>query len=87
MARNFLTIFDLSKDEIENIIGRAGELKKQKKAGKAHQSLKGKSVGLIFEKLSTRTRVSFQVAIYDLGANAIYLHPNDLQLGRGGDYS
>ena len=83
MAKNFLTIFDLAKDEIEKIISRTTELKEEKKSGKAHHSLKGKTIGMIFEKLSTRTRVSFQVAIYDLGANAIYLNPNDMQLGRG----
>ncbi|MGI9553420.1 MAG: ornithine carbamoyltransferase [Thermodesulfobacteriota bacterium] len=83
MAKNFLTIFDLSKDEIKNIISRTTELKKEKKSHKAHHSLNGKTIGMIFEKLSTRTRVSFQVAINDLGANAIYLNPNDMQLGRG----
>ena len=83
MTRNFLSIFDLSKDEMVKIIARTGELKKEKKEGTEHHTLKGKSIGLIFEKLSTRTRVSFEVSTYDLGANAVYLHPNDLQLGRG----
>jgi len=83
MPRNFLSIFDLSKDEIENLINRTGEFKEEKKRGKVPQSLKGKTIGMIFEKLSTRTRISFQLAIYDLGANAIYLNPNDMQLGRG----
>ena len=83
MPRNFLTIFDLTNDEIEKLITRTGELKQEKSNGKALQSLKGKTIGMIFEKLSTRTRISFQAAIYDLGANAIYLNPNDMQLGRG----
>ena len=83
MARNFLTIFDLSKTEIETIISRAAELKTEKNESRIHHSLQGKTIGMIFEKLSTRTRVSFQVAINDLGGNAIYLNPNDLQLGRG----
>lgn len=83
MARNFLSIYDLSKDEIKKIISRTRELKEEKKGLKIHHTLKGKSIGMIFEKSSTRTRVSFQVAIYDLGANAIYLNPNELQLGRG----
>ena len=83
MARNFLTIFDLSKTEIETIISRAAELKKEKNNSRLNDSLQGKTIGMIFEKLSTRTRVSFQVAINDLGGNAIYLNPNDLQLGRG----
>ena len=78
MARNFLSIFDLSKDEIEGIISRADKLKEEKKNLKTCHSLKDKTIGMIFEKLSTRTRVSFQVAIYDLGANAIYLNPNDM---------
>lgn len=83
MPKNFLSIFDLSKSEIEKIIERTFVLKNQKKQSIEHLSLKGKSIGMIFEKLSTRTRVSFQVAITDLGANPIYLNPNDMQLGRG----
>ncbi|MGI9533791.1 MAG: ornithine carbamoyltransferase, partial [Thermodesulfobacteriota bacterium] len=65
MARNFLSIFDLSKNDIENIISRTAELKEEKKSLKVHHSLNGKTIGMIFEKLSTRTRVSFQVALYD----------------------
>jgi len=83
MPRNFLSIFDLNKTEIEQILSRTEQLKKEKKNSVPHHSLSGKSIGLIFEKLSTRTRVSFQVAITDLGANPIYLNPNDMQLGRG----
>ncbi len=83
MTKNFLSIFDLNKTEIEQILSRAKQLKKDKKNSVPHHSLSGKSIGLIFEKLSTRTRVSFQVAITDLGANPIYLNPNDMQLGRG----
>ena len=83
MPRNFLSIFDLNKKEIEQILSRTEQLKKEKKNLVPHHSLSGKSIGLIFEKLSTRTRVSFQVAITDLGANPIYLNPNDMQLGRG----
>ena len=83
MARNFLSIFDLSKSEIEKIISHTGKLKEEKKNHKTHHYLQGKTIGMIFEKLSTRTSVSFQVAIYDLGANVIYLNPKDMQLGRG----
>jgi ornithine carbamoyltransferase len=83
MPRNFLSIFDLNKKEIEQILSRTEQLKKEKKNLVPHHSLRGKSIGMIFEKLSTRTRVSFQVAITDLGANPIYLNPNDMQLGRG----
>ena len=83
MPRHFLSIFDLEKTELINLINRTGQLKKEKKESVPHQNLSGKSIGMIFEKLSTRTRVSFQVAINDLGANPIYLNPNDMQLGRG----
>ena len=83
MDRDFLTIFDLSKNEIKTIIDRTFELKKLKKNNTEHSTLSGKSIGLVFEKLSTRTRISFQVAINDLGANSIYLNPKDMQLGRG----
>lgn len=83
MPRNFLSIFDLNKSEIEQMILKAEQLKEEKKNSVSHKTLAGKSIGLIFEKLSTRTRVSFQVAIYDLGANPVYLNPNDMQLGRG----
>ncbi len=83
MPRHFLSIFDLKKAEIEQIITRSAQLKKEKKNSVPHHSLQGKTIGMVFEKLSTRTRVSFQVAINDLGASPIYLNPNDMQLGRG----
>ena len=83
MPRHFLRISDITKKELNSLFKRASKLKAEKKAGKMRASLKGKSIGLVFEKLSTRTRVSFEVAISDLGANSLYLNPNDLQLGRG----
>ena len=83
MPRNFLRISDIDKDDFEHLFKRSAELKAAKKAGAATHTLAGKSIALIFEKLSTRTRVSFEVAINDLGANSLYLNPNDLQLGRG----
>ena len=79
--RDFLTIWDLSKDEIENLIKRALELKSG--ADKNKCPLIGKSIGLFFEKPSTRTRVSFEVGIYQLGGQSIYLNPREIQLGRG----
>jgi ornithine carbamoyltransferase len=83
LPRHFLRITDLTKKELESLFKRAAKLKAEKKSGRMRSSLKGKSIGLVFEKLSTRTRVSFEVAISDLGANPLYLNPNDLQLGRG----
>lgn len=83
MPRHFLSIFDLSAKEFKTLFKRAALLKKGKKAGKNQEVLKRKSIGMIFEKLSTRTRVSFEVAINDLGASCLYMNPSDLQLGRG----
>ncbi len=83
MTRHLLSIFDLSKSDFNMLFKRAAQLKKQKKAGATHNSLKNKSIGMIFEKLSTRTRVSFEVAINDLGASCLYMNPSDMQLGRG----
>ncbi|MGB2690880.1 MAG: ornithine carbamoyltransferase, partial [Thermodesulfobacteriota bacterium] len=83
MSRHLLSIFDLSKKDFTTLFKRAAQLKKEKKSGKSHEALKRKSIGMIFEKLSTRTRVSFEVAINDLGAACLYMNPSDLQLGRG----
>jgi ornithine carbamoyltransferase len=79
--KDFLTIWDISKDEIENLIKRALELKSGTDKNKC--PLIGKSIGLFFEKPSTRTRVSFEVGIYQLGGQSIYLNPKEIQLGRG----
>ena len=81
MKRNFLTLRDLTSDELTAIIDRASEFKAGKDANAC--PLIGKSIGLYFEKASTRTRISFQVGIYQLGAQAIYINPNEIQLGRG----
>lgn len=83
MPKSLLSIFDLEKREIEQIIHRAGELRELKSRGKEIATLKGKSIGMIFEKLSTRTRISFEVGINQLGGHALYINPRDLQLGRG----
>jgi ornithine carbamoyltransferase len=83
LPRHFLRISDITKKELESLFKRASKLKAEKKSGSMRAPLRGKSIGLVFEKLSTRTRVSFEVAINDLGANSLYLNPNDLQLGRG----
>lgn len=81
MKRDFLTLWDLSSEEIDILLKRAIEFKSGKDANKC--PLIGKSIGLLFEKASTRTRVSFEVGIYQLGAQAIYMNPKDIQLGRG----
>lgn len=81
MKRDFLTVFDLSENEIEFLLRRAIDMKSG--ADSAKCPLIGKSVGLFFEKPSTRTRVSFEVGVYQLGAQPIYLSPKDIQLGRG----
>ncbi len=83
MGRNLLSAAELEKSDITWMISRAAELKKLKKQGENHQSLAGKSVGLLFEKQSTRTRLSFEVGLSDLGAHAVYMNPADTQLGRG----
>ncbi len=81
MKKNFLTLRGLSAEELGSLIVRAADLKNGKDPSAC--PLIGKSIGLLFEKASTRTRISFQVGIYQLGAQAIYINPNELQLGRG----
>ncbi len=80
---NLLTIFDLKKDDIDSLLDRAASLKERHKKGIPHRPLLGKVLGLIFEKSSTRTRVSFETAMYQLGGNAIFLSQKDSQIGRG----
>src|SRR5271156_5844259 len=81
--RSVLSLGDLSTSELESVLKRATQLKKEiKKETELHQ-LKGKVVGLLFEKPSTRTRTSFEVATLKLGGNALYLPSTELQLSRG----
>lgn len=82
-GRDFLMLVDFSQEEIMYLIELAIELKQKQKAGIEHKELQGKTVGLIFEKSSTRTRVSFEVGIYQLGGQGLFLSGNDLQIGRG----
>ena len=81
--KHLLKLMDLSEKEIIEILNLADQLKYEKKNGIEHHILKGKSLGLIFEKSSTRTRVSFEVGMYDLGGTALFLSSRDLQIGRG----
>ncbi|QDY84405.1 ornithine carbamoyltransferase [Paenibacillus polymyxa] len=82
-GRDFLELDDYSPEEIQYLIELAIEIKRKHKNGEVYQPLKGKTLGLIFEKSSTRTRVSFEVGMYQLGGHALFLSKNDIQLGRG----
>ena len=81
--KHLLKLADLSRDEIIDILDTADQLKQEKKNGIPHPILKGKTLGMIFRKSSTRTRVSFEVGMYDLGGEALFLSSQDLQIGRG----
>lgn len=81
--RHFLTLNDLSGNELRALIQRAIELKALQKAGKIYEPLKNKVLGMVFEKSSTRTRVSFEAGMAQFGGHAIFLSPHDTQLGRG----
>ena len=80
---HLLKLMDLSTNEINEILDLADKLKAEKKKGVEHHLLKGKTLGMIFSKSSTRTRVSFEVGMYDLGGLALFLSARDLQIGRG----
>ncbi len=82
-GKDFLTIDQLSSEEIHYLLKEAEKLKKLQKEGIPHEELKGKVLGMIFEKSSTRTRVSFEVAMLQLGGHALFLSSKDIQLGRG----
>ena len=81
-GRNFLKLLDYTPEEITYLIDLSEELKNKKKQGIAHDTLKGKNIALIFEKTSTRTRCSFEVAAHDLGMHATYLDPSASQIGK-----
>ena len=81
--KHLLKLMDLSHKEILEILNLADQLKYEKKYGIEHHYLKGKTLGMIFQKSSTRTRVSFEVGMYDLGGSALFLSSRDLQIGRG----
>jgi len=81
--RHFLSLLDLTPAELHKIINRAIELKTILRRGELHESLKNRTLGMVFEKSSTRTRVSFEAGMTHLGGKAIFLSPRDTQLGRG----
>lgn len=81
--KHLLKMLDLSKEEITDILNLADQLKYELKHNIPHKRLEGKSLGMIFQKASTRTRVSFETGMYQLGGNPLFLSSNDLQIGRG----
>jgi ornithine carbamoyltransferase len=81
--RDLLSLWDLGAGEIRHLLVRAGELKALRRQGVRHTPLVGKTLGMIFEKASTRTRVSFEVGMYELGGHAVYLASQGSQIGRG----
>lgn len=81
--RHFLSLLDLSGDELNGLIQRAIELKAMVKRGEIYEPFKNQTLGMIFEKSSTRTRVSFETGMTQFGGHALFLSPNDTQLGRG----
>lgn len=82
-VRHFLTLLDLTPAELDALIQRAITLKAMQKRGERHDIFRGKTLGMVFEKSSTRTRVSFEVAMTQFGGSSIFLSPRDTQLGRG----
>jgi ornithine carbamoyltransferase len=82
-GRDFISLHDFSQEELKCFLEVAHELKAEQKAGRPHPILHGKTLGMIFTKSSTRTRVSFEVGIYQLGGHGLFLSGRDIQLGRG----
>src|SRR3954467_2414054 len=82
-GRSFTRVADWSREELTRVLDLADDLKRRRTAGEDHRLLPGRTLGMIFQKPSTRTRVSFEVGIYQLGGLGLYLSASDLQLGRG----
>jgi len=82
LKKDFLDISNHSREELEALFELATELKAMQKRGEAHRRLEGKTLAMIFQKPSTRTRVSFEVGMFQLGGHALYLGPNDIQIGK-----
>lgn len=83
MNKDFLSLLDWSLEDLESVFALTRDLKQKQKEGTPHQLLKGMTLGMIFEKSSTRTRVSFEVGMFQLGGHAIFLHSGTTQMGRG----
>jgi ornithine carbamoyltransferase len=83
MKKDLITIYDLTKAEIETILRKSARLKEMLRQGTPYQPLTGKTLAMIFEKPSTRTRVSFETGMFQLGGHALSLNPQETQLGRG----
>ena len=83
MKKDFLSILDITKTELGEILSDAERLKRQKRAGVPHELLRGMTLAMIFEKSSTRTHISFEVGMHELGGHALFLNAKDLQIGRG----
>ena len=83
MKRDLISILDISSDELDHLLAEASSLKRMRKAGKPHAVLPGRTLAMIFEKSSTRTRISFEVGMAELGGTALFLNVQDLQVGRG----
>ena len=82
-ARHFLDVDDLSADELEDVLDRAAEYKRAQREGVDHDDLEGQTLAMLFQKPSTRTRISFETGMTQLGGHAIFLGSDDIQLGRG----
>jgi len=82
-VRHFLTLMDVERDALQGILRRGTELKKMQQNGELYEPLKNRILGMLFEKSSTRTRISFESAMIQMGGGAIFLSPHDTQLGRG----
>lgn len=83
MTRHFISLLDLSPDELSGVLDRADTLKKEVSEGKYSTALQGRTLALLFDKSSTRTRVSFETGMNQLGGGSLFLSPNDAQIGRG----
>jgi ornithine carbamoyltransferase len=87
MKKDFLSLYDLERADFDAVFEKADKVKKMLKARVSHTPLSGKTLGMIFDKSSTRTRISFEVGIYQLGGMALFLNNRDTQIGRGEDIS